>query len=163
MAKTILVPTDFHVASLNTLKLVLENTQTEQVYVILVYSEYLNTSITDLLFYSPYRIINSRISNEFNEALQILKNRFRGTITDITIKVFHEPNRKMLKRFIETHNVEEIFIPKTYKLKTHKCSFDLVPIIKNTSLPFYEIEWESNHTHSEQEQLIALFTSSNYK
>lgn len=159
MAKTILIPTDFHVASLNTLKLALETSQHEKIHVILIYSEYLNTSISDLLFYSPHKIINSRLSYEFKEAVQILKNRFEGKVTDIVIKVFHEHDRKLLTGFIETHNIDEIFVPKVYKLKTHKRSFDPVPLIKKTSFPVYEIEWESTNTKTEQEQLIALLGS----
>jgi len=53
MPKTILIPIDFRVASLNTLKYALERSSGSPHRVILIYAEYLEDSITELLFYRP--------------------------------------------------------------------------------------------------------------
>jgi hypothetical protein len=53
MPKRILIPIDFSVESLNTLKRALDGLGDTHVEVILMYAEYLSDSITELLFYSP--------------------------------------------------------------------------------------------------------------
>ena len=68
MVKNILVPIDFQVASLNTMKLALEDREDCEVRVILMYSEFLTDSISDLLFYSPHKIIDAKLTPEFKEA-----------------------------------------------------------------------------------------------
>lgn len=57
MKKRILVPIDFQVESLNTLKLALKQHADNEVIVHLVYGELLDESITRMLFYDPARII----------------------------------------------------------------------------------------------------------
>src|SRR5690606_18087174 len=89
MSKTILVPTDFHVESLNVLKLALSSSHDDKVKVILMYSVDLGNSFQDLIFYSPQKIIGSAVKPEFQDALAILKNRFEKTIDMLLIDVFH--------------------------------------------------------------------------
>lgn len=159
MAETILIPTDFCVASLNTLKRALERSDNRKFNVILVYSEYLNTSISDLLFYSPNKSIDTRLSFEFKEALQIIKNRFEENISNIKIQLFHGYSTQFLNNFLESNTIDKIFIPKNYKLKIDKKSFDPIPLLKKTKFPIIEIDWDVVTASTEQEQLIALFNN----
>jgi len=157
MVKTILVPIDFRVASLNTLKLALESSSEIHIAAILIYAEHLNDSITDLLFYKPRRIINSLLSPEFKEALEILKNRYEGKLIDIEIKLFHGVNKNYLNNFLEANKVTHIYVPKDYKLKTSARSFDPLQILKKSDLPIFEMQWINSNNQSEQEQLSSLF------
>jgi hypothetical protein len=158
MPKTILIPIDFRVASLNTLKYALERSSGEPYKVVLIYAEYLEDSITELLFYRPESKIASKITPEFRNALEVLKNRFEFQITDLTIKLFHNRSRRGLRRFVENHEVELIYIPKTYKLKMPKKAFDLVNIIRQTFLDYQEIDWaHDNSIASEKDHLEYLF------
>ncbi len=157
MVKTILVPTDFRVASLNTLKLALENNKEFKVNVILLYSEFLTDSITDLLFYSPHKIIQARTTPEFKEALEVLKNRFEGTLYEINIKLLHSNQIDFLRSFLKGNNIDEIYIPKTYVLQTPNYSFDPVPILKKINASVSEAEWTDTYYQTEQQQLAALF------
>jgi len=159
MVKTILVPIDFRVASLNTLKLALESRKDYRIKVILMYSEFLSNSIADLLFYSPDKIINSHLTSEFNEALEILKNRYVGMLSDVQIKLFHGNGSSSLNAFLIGHKIDEIFVPKTYRLMTPKKGFSPIPFIRKNSISVFEIEWSTNNNNSqtEQEQLTALF------
>src|SRR5690606_24867388 len=125
--KTILVPIDFSVASLNTLKLALESSNEKHISAVLIFSELLNDSISDLLFYKPRRIINALIGPEFKEALEILKNRYEGRLMDLQIKLFHGVNKNYLNNFLDANKITHIYIPKAYKLKTIKKSFDPIP------------------------------------
>ena len=160
MSKTILIPIDFRVASLNTLKFALERSSGGPNRVILIYAEYLEDSITELLFYRPESKIASKITPEFRDALEVLRNRFEFQIEDLDIKLFHNRSRRGLRRFIENHEVDEIYIPQTYRLKMPKKAFDLVNIIKQSNLDYKEIDWLQDQTvASEKDHLEYLFNN----
>ncbi len=158
MPKTILIPIDFRVASLNTLKYALERSSGEPYKVVLIYAEYLEDSITELLFYRPESKIASKITPEFKNALEVLRNRFEFQIVDLNIKLFHNRSRRGLRRFVENHEVELICIPKTYKLKMPRKAFDLVSIIRQTFLDYQEIDWpQDTSIATEKDHLEYLF------
>ena len=160
MAETILVPTDLRVASLNTLKLALELIDDDRVHVILVYAQYANDSITDLLFNSPKKRLNSLITAEFKEALEILRNRFEAKLLNgIDVEIYSGYNSNALGNFIDAFGVTQIFIPKTYRLAlANKKAFDITPMLRKTKLPVFELAWGNHHATTEQEQLTTLFT-----
>lgn len=158
MPKTILIPIDFRVASLNTLKYALERSSGEPYKVVLIYAEYLEDSITELLFYRPESKIASKITPEFKNALEVLRNRFEFQIVDLNIKLFHNRSRRGLRRFVENHEVERIYIPKTYRLKMPRKAFDLVSIIRQTFLDYQEIDWpQDSSIATEKDHLEYLF------
>ncbi|MCC6372356.1 MAG: hypothetical protein IT236_15235 [Bacteroidia bacterium] len=159
MTKNILIPIDFCVASLNTLKLVLESNKAQKISVILVHAEYLSDSEMDLLFYSPYNIIDKNLTVEFKEALEILKNRY-STLEGIFIKLFHGNNLNYMQNFLSANKIEEIYLPKTYQLKQAKRTFNSVTLFKRSSLPVFEMDWEQHLNETEQEHLSALFNRS---
>lgn len=156
MAKNILIPIDFCVASLNTLRLVLEENKTEEIHATLVFAEYLNDSELDLLFYSSERIIAKHMTNEFKEALEVLKNRYT-TLKEVDIKHLHGNNKAYAKNFLSANKINEIHLPKTYKLKITNQGFNPEAMLRKTYIPVFEKEWEQYLNKSEQEHLIALF------
>lgn len=156
MIKTILVPVDFTINSLNTLKFALES-QHERTEIILMYAELQSDSITDLLFYSQDKIIGARITSDFILALEAIKNRFEKNIEDIVIKVFHGTNANALNSFLVVNCIDEIFIPKTYKLSAPRLAFDPIPILKKAPFPVHEIEWKAENALHEKNQLDSLF------
>ncbi len=159
MAETILIPIDFRVASLNTLKLALESYGEEQVKVVLMYSETLDESITELLFYSPDKKIKDLHTPEFKEALEVIKNRFSGKLLgDITILLFHGHTAAAFNHFAKANNIDRVFIPKSYQLAPPRKAFDPTPLIRKSTVSFREMGWESNCNFTEHEQLITLFT-----
>ncbi|MBA4852335.1 universal stress protein [Emticicia sp. BO119] len=158
MSKTILIPIDFRVASLNTLKYALERSSGSPHRVVLIYAEYLEDSISELLFYRPESKIASKITPEFRNALEVLRNRFEYQITDLSIKLFHNRSRRGLRRFIENQQIDEIYIPQTYRLKMPKKAFDLVSIIRQTFIDYQEVDWPQDNTvASEKDHLEFLF------
>jgi hypothetical protein len=157
MEKKILVPTDLRIASLNSVKLAVENHVTQPVEVILMYAVYLDDSITSLLFYNPAQILNSGITDGYREALEILKNRYPGRISRISVKLFHGRSSEAVNRFIEANEIDKVFIPKVYRLKITGKGFDPVPFIRACKYPVVEMGWEAPAWQSEQEQLTALF------
>lgn len=146
MHKRILIPIDFHVESLNTLKLALEQNSSGTVNVTLMYAEYLSGSITDLLFYSSSEIISSLNNPEFEEAISILNNKYPRVITGIRIELFHGFLYNAFKNFTNAHRIDEIYVPKSYALKIKRKGFDPMPLIRKSPLPVREMHWENNGT-----------------
>ena len=156
MVKNILIPTDFCVASLNTLKQAMEVDGTQDISVVLAYAEYLSDSEMDLLFYSPSKIINEKLRPEFKEAIEILRNRY-SNLKKISIKLFHGNSLGYLENFISANNIAEIYLPKSYRFRTQGRSFDPVKLFRQSSVRVVEKDWEQYLNKSEQEHLIALF------
>lgn len=157
MTKTILIPTDLRIASLNTLKFVLEQEQETAPEVILMYAEYLSDSITELLFYSPEKFLQVRMSQTFEEALEILKNRFGHQMSNISIRPFHGRNASAMRQFVQANGISQVFIPQTYRLQCRGRAFDPVPLLKKTGIPLTAVEWTAGNDNTEQGQLISLF------
>ncbi len=157
MTTKILIPTDFHVESLNTLKLAMNHLETYEVDVVLMYAQDLGNSITDLLFYNPKKLVESLRTKEFDEALSILKNRFETRIKSISYEIFHGYRVKLMEDFIESKKIDSIFLPKSYHLQMSKNGFDTIPLIKKSKLTYKELDWETGVYDSEELQLNALF------
>lgn len=158
MAKTILIPTDFEVESLNTAKLLLTESH-EQVNILLVYAEHLSDSIPDLVFYSQRKRIDSLMTHEFNEALAILRNRFSDKLGSLKLMLFHGRNRNAFENFVEANHIHEVHIPKTYTLKRTKDSIDIAPFVAQSNVEVHEHEWSSYGAGSTANQLHLLFNT----
>lgn len=157
MASKILIPIDFRVESLNTLKLAMNHLETYEVDVVLMYSQDLGSSITELLFYNPKKIIESLRTKEFEEALSILKNRFESRIKSISYEVFNGYRVSLLEDFMHAKNINSIFLPRSYRLQMPQKGFDIIPLIKKSKLSYQELDWEVGAYDSEELQLNALF------
>lgn len=158
--ETILIPIDFNVESLLTLRIALNHHSEGKINVILMYSESLSDSIADLLFYNPQKTIKSLISPDFEEALSIIKNRYETTVHHIRIELFHGYNSNALKRFIEAKGVSYIYLPKNYQLKPPKKNgFDPINLFKKSKINFKEIEWNIDKNTHQHISLISLFAN----
>lgn len=157
MEKTILIPTDFSVESLNTLKVALSEDNHTELHVILMCGEYLNDSISDLLFYSRERSLTKLLTPEFNEAISILKNRFEKKILSLKVELFNGATSRSLSNFMQARNVEQVFVPRNYELRYSKNLFDIIPYLKQTRAHIFETQWESNISNSNGDHLNAIF------
>ncbi len=158
MHKTILVPVDFSIESLNTLKLALQKESGNKINVILMYADDLSTSITDLLFYSPSKQIKKLTNQEFNEALSIIKNRYESLIHAIRIQLFHGKTKSAFNTFAEANKVDMVYLPKYYKLAPLDNGYDAIPLIKKSKFSFQEIEWNGNNYSFDTNQMSAIFS-----
>jgi hypothetical protein len=157
MDKVIMIPTDFSVESLNTLKLAIDQYEGNKVRVLLVYAENPSDSITELLFYKPYNTIRKLRNSTFDEALSVLKNRYESSITSLNIKVFTGTTTSALKSFVEANQVDEILLPKNYQFKLQKNGFDLAPVVRKSKLPYQELGWDNAQGLPDQLELNILF------
>jgi hypothetical protein len=157
MKKTILIPTDFTIESLVQVKQAVLQNQNNRLKIILVYSCFLTDSISDLLYYSPEKIIRENTSDQFNQALSILINKFPEQISEINIEVFHGFSISYLEKFINKHNIDHTYIPKNYKLKETDNSFDIVPFILKSKTECTELQWGEEIHRFQNDTLANLF------
>lgn len=158
MEKTILIPIDFNVECLNTLKLALRKNEERKCNVVLMCPYVSSSSITELMFNPPHKIIRSLRTREFDDALSIIKNRFERSIKRLRLDLFSGHNLSAFRLFIEGNKIEEIYIPKNYALKP-KNGFDPLPLIRKSGLPVYEMDWDSNTIVYPLHQLGPLFSN----
>ena len=157
MVKKILIPTDFKIESLNTLKYSLEERKQEKSSVILMYSAYNSDSITDLLFYNPTKIVEALVNSNFNDAINIIKNTYETSIHSFKIELFHGLNLNAFLNFYESHGIDLVYLPKDYCLKPYKNGFDPIPLIKKSKVQYSEVAWTSGQGTSNKDELNQLF------
>jgi hypothetical protein len=155
--RTILIPTDFSIESLNTVKGALKHHEGENINLILVYGVYLSDSITDLLFFSKPKYLSTLQSEKFTQACEILKNKYDSQIHSLTVDLFTGYNQQAFENFLAGHSVDELFIPRSYRFKAGKRGFNLVPYFRKSSLPLTEIEWRESNLAPEKDRLAELF------
>lgn len=152
------MPIDLRVTSLITLKYAFDNSE-GQVRVVLMYSELLTDSISELLF-SRRRNLDELFSPEFKETLAILKNRYEAKMASPYIfKYFHGYNVRAAQHFVKANYIHKIYVPKTYKLHTPKRAFNPIPLLKKTDAELIEVDWPVSTAKTEKDELINLFNS----
>jgi len=157
MEKKILIPIDFRIESLNTLKYALEERKQEKSTIILMYSAYISNSITELLFYAPAKITKDLASTDFNDAIAIINNTYESSLRALKIELFHGINKNAFLNFYEAHGIDLIYLPKDYCLKPHKNGFDPIPLIKKSKMEYKEVAWASDHPTTNKDELTQLF------
>lgn len=155
MKRTILIPTDFSIESLIPVKQAALLNYND-IEIVLMYCSLLPGSITDLLFYSPAKLIEQHSNKEFEKACSIILNKYASKITALRIEVFHGTTDAAFDNFVTGNKIDEIIFPKSYTLKERKNGFKPLPYIKNSLLPCREAEWKVNNQH-ETASLSTLF------
>jgi hypothetical protein len=157
MVKKILIPIDFKIESLNTLKYCLEERKLEKSSIILMYSAYSGDSITEILFYNPGKIVEALVSSNFNDAINIIKNTYESSFNSFKIELFHGLNTKAFLNFYNAHGIDLVYLPKDYCLKPYKNGFDPIPLIKKSKVEFREVAWSSENDLADKDDLNKLF------
>lgn len=159
MKKNILIPTDFSVESLNVVKSFLNQAQAGCKYnIVLVYGARLNDSISDLLFFSKSKMINSFSDESFDDACDIIKNKYASQIDMIRKDIFTGGGQAAFEHYLEANHIDEAYIPGNYTLQlTKKGSFDTLPFIKASRLNIQEVNWRKSGTTPEKGKLAEVF------
>ncbi len=149
MKKTILVHTDFSLNSLNTVKVFFEQyAQKSEKYEIVFLTGYeLSNSITELLFISKSKIVQSIANQEFFEAFNIIKNKFESQLHSTRIEIFTGFGQTSFNDLMKLNNVSQIFTCNglTFNRKFNKNCFDLTKLIKKSGYDFIEIETQKEN------------------
>tara|TARA_Y100001972_G_C7653045_1_gene328504 strand:- start:1825 stop:2331 length:507 start_codon:yes stop_codon:yes gene_type:complete len=140
MSKTILLPSDFSIQSLNLLITVLKDREGEKFHIILGQGFRLSSSIIELLFFSRSKMINSLTSTEFREALQIVKSKYESQILDLRIEPFYGVTQSAFDIYAQSNNIEEVFVFDGYKPHfNHVDCFDISPFLTKAKVQINRI------------------------
>jgi hypothetical protein len=159
MKKTVLIPTDFTIDSLQILKKLLCNPNDELKYdIILVHGINLSDSISDLLYFSKKEIVEEMLSKDFDNALQIVKNKYNSIINSIRIELFSGYNGLAFDNFIEANKVDFAYIPNSYNYQlNNKKSVDIIPYINKSDLKVIHVEYETAEKTPEKGTIAEIF------
>lgn len=158
MKKTILIPTDFTVNSLNVLKSILIQNEAKQTFnVILLHGMSLSDSIRDLLFFSKSKQIDSLTNPEFEEAYEVIRNKFDSQISSLRIDLFTGYNLSAFNNYLEGNKVEQIFISDKKPVLTNKNSFDLSRFIEKCQVQVTKVDFGANATIPEKGKIAEVF------
>lgn len=157
MRKTILIQTDFTVQSLTVLKTVLNSNPSDTIYdIILLHGVISSDSIRDLLFYSKTKHIQSLSNPEFEEAFEIIRNKFDSMINSFRIDLFSGSNQTSFNNYIEANRVVEI-ITSNEKLQLANSSFDLKRYISKSLVSVSTLDNASKSAMPEKGKLAEVF------
>lgn len=157
MARTILIPTDLSVNSLKTLKFALNESPSSDLDIILMFAHTPSSGISDLLFYSPQKTLRALRNQSFNDALEVLRNRYEHKVRSLRVELFHGRTNSAFTDFVQIHRVDEIHVPADHVRLNHPQGFDPMPQIMASQLPKNVHRWEPAPVHVQEDQLQVLF------
>lgn len=163
MTKTILIPTDFTVKSLNLVKIALQENQgkNHKVRLILVHGMWMSSSITELLFFSKRDLLDKLETEEFRSSCQLLLEKYKDQIEEMILDIFSGINQAAFSNYLEGNKVDEGYVSKNFKLKLKNShSFDIIPFFTKSKIKLIEVNWNSIATTSQEcstDELSALF------
>ena len=158
MKKTIVIPTDFTVNSLNTLKAVLSsNPSGTSLDIILLHGMNLSDSIRDLLFFSKMKHIDALSNAEFEEAREVLCNKFDSHINSLKTDLFTGFNQSAFNSYLEANRIDKIYIPDSKENLPNKNSFDLSGFIKKSAVEVITINTDAIIPVPEKGKITEVF------
>ena len=158
MHKTILIPTDFSVESLSLLKAAVLEHQESKINILLVYGYNTPGSITELLFYSPSKIISKLSTPDFREAVAVLQNRLSSRIVSLKVLIFTGKTNESFRSFLKQNSIDEVVVPAKNMLDLSSSSaMDMIPFLERSNQEKIYVEWEAKVVHPEDDKLAALF------
>ena len=160
MIKNLLIHTDFSIRSLGLLKTALNEHSDQKVNIILGYGYRLSSSISDLLFLSNRKLIESLTSTEFKEALQVLQSKYSSQINELRIEPFTGVNQLAFENYISGNAIDEAYLYVGYESTFRGISgFDIAPMIRKLNA-VHKIPFEgATSTAQHHETLADLFFS----
>lgn len=153
MAATILIPTDFKVSSIESLKALLQFQNEDSLNVLLVHGIYLSNSISDLLFFDQSDLKIEMAGKEFLNKLIDLEKELGSKVKSIQVTFFSGLRQSSFDQFAEANQVDRIIIP--YELEfdwSHKKSMDILPFLHKSKIAKQLVAWDNNHYSSEANQ-----------
>lgn len=160
MAKTILIPTDFSIRLLKLVFRAIEDNPDTKLRLLLVHRVILSDSITDMLFYSKRKLLQSLETQEFKESCQIILSRYETNIESLNIELFSGFNSKAFQNFLEGNEVDEVYKPLNYEIQLkHSSSLNILPLLSKSKVKMTEVDMKSatRTIPNQTEELSDLF------
>lgn len=159
MRKTIVIPTDFSVESLNVLKTLLN--ESEHLYnydIIMLHGMHLSDSITDLMFMSRTKVCRELSNPAFEEACTVIRNKYGSLIHSLRKDIFTGLTQAAFDSYLEANKVNDIYVPTGKKMKfSNKRSFDIMPFVYQSTAMIHEVEYQTENALPEKGQVAEVF------
>ena len=161
MKRNVVIPTDFSMDALKTLKEVLQHSDQGQQYnIILLHSALLDDSITDLMFYSKSKLLKKYSNEAFNSGLAIIRNKFEDRINSLRVELFTGFTQSAWDNFVEANQVNEIFVPSNYtESNMPKQSIRLMDFMENGKADIQKVSIQISDSISSKSQVSEIFTN----
>jgi len=162
MSKTILIPTDFSVESLNIVKQAIDDHADEKINLLVVHGIDVSSSVTDLLFFSKNTFLKKLLNQEFKEACDVIRNRYDDQLNSFRLDLFTGLTQNTFNTYLEANQVNEIYYPQSYQFKLDKkISVDLTGFVKkNKFVSKKEVEWTPYYESKKSSVIAQLFQMS---
>ncbi|RAW00661.1 hypothetical protein [Pseudochryseolinea flava] len=134
MRKTILIPTDCSIYSLQVVKHAIDRNADCVVDVVLFTGVFLSNNISNMLFFSKEELVDELCSEEFHEACEIICNKYGKRVRSMRFEIFTGNTQAAFENFLLGNDVDEMFIPHARLVYGKKC-FDPVPYMQDSKLP----------------------------
>ncbi len=159
MYKTILLPTDFSIESLNVLKSVIQDQpDNEELNIILLHGMHLTDSITELMFFSKPKALAPLISSDFREACDVIRNKYYSKVRSIREELFTGYNQRAFDIMMGSLRVDEIYLPDGFRFTAPgKRSFDTIPFLRKCKVPVKTVTWKSSPVVYAKGQVAEIF------
>ncbi|WP_404361271.1 hypothetical protein [Methylotuvimicrobium sp. KM1] len=157
MKRTILIPTDFSVKSLNLVNYTLANAGDDKLYFVLTHCRFLSDCPIDLLYYSKTELLQSLKNPEFKKACKALRQSYSADKVLIKTELFTGLNQAAFKTFIDGNQINEAVIPKRYNPRLNRQkSFNPIPFIRRSHLKITEVSLGAKQNAQGNQELILL-------
>lgn len=159
MKRTILIPTDFSVESLNLVKHTINKAHDEKLHFVLTHCMFLSDCPIDLLYFSKTELIKSLKNPEFKKACKTLRNRYSTDKVLIRSDLFTGLNQAAFNHFIDGNDIDEAIIPKHYNPRLNRQkSFNPIPFIRKSRLKITEVSLAAK-PHDRDKQDFSLIAN----
>ena len=158
MIKTVLLPTDFSIESLNLLK-ASARLDVGKVRVVFYHSFVLSASITELLFFSKTKTIESLVRPDFWNAVKIIRNKYSSVFDHIEVDLFVGRNGAAFENFVLGNRADYILIPEHYVMQhIHERSDDPIKYIGHCKgVTIHRMHWTIDGNIPEKNLLSEIF------
>lgn len=134
--KTVLIPTDFTLQSLDIVKAAARRFAAQQLNIVLFHALHIPTDIQDLLFMSK-TVPHEKLTESFRHACAAIKKKHSYVIAQITFRHLHGSTPAVFRNFIEANGIDLIFMPAHTSLTPpYDNSVDVLPLFKKATVPF---------------------------
>lgn len=167
MTRKILLPTDFSIDSLITLKAYFQNDQSTNDYEVILLHGYMpSDSITEMLLFSKSKLLNDLKLEPFLDATEILKNKFDTKIKSIKIDVFSGLTQASFDNYLVGQRIEEIIMSDQYNFRpVSRRSFNLNKFVSRCKIQvthLANLNWEYNSAFEPDTQDLATLFNPSY-
>lgn len=157
MQKTVLLPTDFSIESLNLLHAAVRLGE-EEINVVMYHAIHPSDSIVDLLFFSSDKFIDSIAEKAFIDAVNVIRSKYPSVIRSWSIELFTGKSKAAFRNFINGHHADMILVPESYTFRyPHARSADPLRFVDRTRNDVRTVSWPQTTSTHEHDKLSEIF------